>query len=77
MRKFKYETFRNLEQNQVDILRANTATVAFSRDKGHDYLVATKSNEMPELKRKVFTKTNRGSQPEQVHPPVNRRTSNP
>jgi hypothetical protein len=72
MQKFKSEIFRNLEQNQVDILRANTATVAYSRVKFHDYLVATKSTEMSELKRKVFTKKNRGAQPEQVHPPTNR-----
>jgi hypothetical protein len=72
MQQFKVERFHKLEENQVDILRANTATLAFSRVNENDYLVATKFKDMLELKRKVFTKKNQRSEPEQPYAQMNR-----
>jgi hypothetical protein len=69
MQQFKFERFHKLEANQVDILRASSATVAYSRVNESDYLVATKFKDMSELKQKVFTKKNPRPQPD---PSMNR-----
>jgi hypothetical protein len=71
MQKFKCQTFSKLNQYHVDILREQSATVAFSRINGVDYMVATKSQDMVELKRKLFSKTNQRSQHEQPSPLMN------
>jgi hypothetical protein len=69
MRKFECKTFTKLEQNQIDILQASSATVAFSRiNKENDYMVATKLHEMQELQHKLLAKTNR---PKQPYRPIN------
>lgn len=54
MNQFQCETFERLDDNQVQILRTNANTVAYTRTNGNDYLVAAKSREMPDLKRQVF-----------------------
>jgi hypothetical protein len=67
MRRFDCKTFTKLERNHIDILKANSATVAFSRIKGNDYLVATKLNEMQEFRRKLFAETNPSPQPNEPY----------
>ncbi len=77
MRKFECKTFSKLTSTHVDILHANSATVAFSRTNGNDYIVATKLHEMSELERKLFPTTNSHSLPQQqqlkpvINPPKN------
>jgi hypothetical protein len=58
MTKFRSEKFEKLNENQVQILRTSSDTVAFTRTNANDYLVATKAREMPELKRKLFGESN-------------------
>jgi hypothetical protein len=70
MRKFECKTFSKLTSAHVDILHANSATVAFSRTNGNDYIVATKLHEMSELERKLFPITKQHSLPEQQPKPV-------
>jgi hypothetical protein len=68
MTKFRSEKFEKLNENQVQILRTSSDTVAFTRTNANDYLVATKAREMPELKRKLFEKSN---PPKPSNPKVN------
>jgi hypothetical protein len=71
MRKFECKTFTKLERNHLDILKNNISTVAFSRIKENDYMVATRLNEMQELKRKLFAKTNPCTEPKQTYSTTN------
>jgi hypothetical protein len=68
MQKFKCQKFINLGHHHVDILREKSATVAYSRLDGSDYMVATRFQDMQELKRQLFPKTNQRPQPEQPSP---------
>jgi len=71
MRQFECQTFSKLDENQLDILQMNSATVAFSRTNENDYMVATKLHEMQEFKRKLFAKTKQPSLPEQPYSVIN------
>ncbi len=56
MRKFQCETLEKLNENQVQILRASSDTIAFDRINANDFMVVAKSHEMSELKRKLKSK---------------------
>ncbi len=71
MQKLKYQTFRDLRPYHVDILRAHSATVAFSRVHRNDYMVAAKAQDFFELKSKLFPTANKRYQPDYVHPLTN------
>ena len=66
MRKFQCQTFKQLDETQVQILRSNSDTVAYTRTKEKDYMVATKSRDMPGLKRQLFPDRN-----SKINPPWN------
>jgi hypothetical protein len=71
MKKFECQSFSKLEKHHIDILQNNSATVAFSRIRGSDYMVATKVHDMQEFKRKLFAKPNRYSLPKQSYQVIN------
>ncbi|CAF3126306.1 unnamed protein product [Rotaria sp. Silwood2] len=71
MRNFAYRTFYKLEQKNIEILRANSATVAFTRIIDNDYTIATKVHEMPGFVNKLFPKKNQRHQFEQSHININ------
>jgi len=71
MQTLKYQKFHNLKPYHVHILRANSANIAFCRLHKDEYLVAAKSQDMFELKAKLFPKTNQRHQPDHVHPLMN------
>ena len=54
MRKFRCETFENLDKDQLEILRENSNTVVYEHLQDNDYLVATESSDMPKLKQQLF-----------------------
>ncbi|CAF2797193.1 unnamed protein product [Rotaria sp. Silwood2] len=57
MQKLKYQTLHDLKQYHVNILRANSTTVAFNRIQRNDYMIAGKPNDIFELRNKLFQKT--------------------
>ena len=76
MQKFKYQTFHDLKFHHIGILRAHSATVAFSRVRRNDYMVAAKAHDMFELKSKLFPKTNQCHQPGPIHSLINHQSNN-
>jgi len=62
MQKFKYQKFHDLKPYHVHILRDNSTTIAFNRFHRNDYLVAAKSQDMFELKSKLFPRKNQNYQ---------------
>ncbi|CAF3089011.1 unnamed protein product [Rotaria sp. Silwood2] len=57
MQKLKYQTLHDLKQYHVNILRANSTTVAFNRIQRNDYMIAGKPYDIFELRNKLFPKT--------------------
>ncbi|CAF4315674.1 unnamed protein product, partial [Rotaria sordida] len=71
MQNFAWRTFFKLEPRHIEILRMNSATVAFTRVKDNDYMVATKLHDISGFIRKLFAKNNQYSQFEQSHLKMN------
>jgi len=71
MQKLKYHTLHDLKPYHVNILRANSANIAFSRLHRNDYLVAAKPQDIFELKSKLFPKTNQRYQSDHTHSSTN------
>jgi hypothetical protein len=61
MQKLKYQKFHDLKPYHLRILRENSTSIAFSRLQRNDYLVVAKSQDMFELKSKLFPKTNQSN----------------
>ncbi|CAF3561359.1 unnamed protein product [Rotaria sp. Silwood1] len=76
MRNFAFRTFYKLESRNIEILRANAATVAFNRIIDNDYMIATKVLEMPGFVRKLFAKNNQHHQQEQPYLKTNTQSNN-
>ncbi|CAF4955608.1 unnamed protein product [Rotaria sp. Silwood1] len=81
MQKLKYQTLHDLKPHHVNILRANSTTVAFNRIHRNDYMIAAKPQDLFELRNKLFPKTNQYHQNERIyiaknHQYDNRSTSN-
>ncbi|CAF4120126.1 unnamed protein product, partial [Rotaria sordida] len=71
MQNFAWRTFFKLEPRNIEILRMNSATVAFTRVNDNDYMVATKLHDISGFIRKLFAKNNQYSQFEQSHLKMN------
>lgn len=69
MKRFEYQTFPNLDPHQINILRQNSTTVAYSHTNENTYVVATRLDQMKELKRKLSATTNQNFQPRQTNQP--------
>jgi hypothetical protein len=76
MEKFKYQTLRNLQNNHLDILRANSTNVAYSCEHGNNYIAAAKPHDMSELKSKLFPKKNQGPGPNHAYSTASLRSNN-
>ncbi|CAF1381804.1 unnamed protein product [Adineta steineri] len=68
MQQFKSDKLFKLDQRQVDILQQKSAILAYNRINETDYVVATKPNDMKELKRQLFHPTNQRSESGQIPP---------
>ncbi|CAM4964904.1 unnamed protein product [Rotaria socialis] len=76
MQTFKYQKLRDLKPHHVNILRANSNIVAFSRTERNDYMIAAKPQDLFELRGKLFPKTNQNFQAERRNPPTNYQPDN-
>lgn len=71
MQTLKYYTYRNLKHYHVRILHQNADSIAFCRRDQNDYSVAAKSDDMSQLKSKLFPKTNPRPRADPRHPTEN------
>ncbi|CAF3934972.1 unnamed protein product [Rotaria magnacalcarata] len=76
MQKFKYQQLRDLKPYHVNILRANSNIVAFSRTERNDYMIAARPQDLFELRGKLFPKPNQNFQTDRRNPPRNYQPDN-
>jgi hypothetical protein len=77
MQTLRFQVLYDLKPYQTQMLRAHSNTVAFRRLHGNDYSVATKPNDMSELKSKLFSGPKQRYQPDQAKSVHNEQINSP